>query len=104
MIELELAVVRVGDLKINNMKIKLPNPNDFPNDVIGFLDQLELCVHHAKKAAEKILAKYSIEDIENGNDTPYMTFASPTLTGEEFDKFDPDAQWIEDIELEIAEI
>lgn len=38
------------------MKIKLPNPDDFDSDVDGFLEQLELCVHHARKAWGKMKA------------------------------------------------
>jgi hypothetical protein len=94
----------LGGTKQKKMKIKLPNPVDYVNDVMGFLDQMELCVHHAKKSAEKILAKYSDEDITKGNDTPYIEFVSPVLTGEAFEKFDPDAEWRHDLELEISEL
>jgi hypothetical protein len=86
------------------MKIKLPNPNDFINDVMGFLDQMELCVHHARKSAEKILSGYSQEDIQEGNETPYVTFNSPVLAGDEFEKFDSDGVWRQDLEIEIVEL
>lgn len=86
------------------MKIKLPNPNDFANDIPGFLDQMELCVHHARKSAEKILSRYSEKDIEEGNNTPYIEFASPLLEGKEFEDLDPDGEWRHDLELVIEEI
>lgn len=98
------------------MKIKLPNPEDYVNDIMGFLDQMELCIHHAKKSAEKILSKYSPEDIEKGEDTPWIEFASPYLENlpgfcdstnsgiEKRDYLDPDQEWRHDLELEIVEL
>lgn len=85
------------------MKIKLPNPDDYGNDVMGFLEQMELCVHHAKKSAEKILAKYSEEDIKEGNDTPYVVFRHPQIDYEKYYEI-IDNQLDQDIEIEVAEV
>lgn len=36
------------------IKIKLPNPNQFRNEYSVYFDQLELAVYHARKSWEKI--------------------------------------------------
>lgn len=91
------------------MKIILPNPDDYVNDTIGFIDQLELCVYHARKAAEKILAKYAPEDFEKGLDTPWITFRIPSFDKEEsalgkaLQEADPDRELEKEIVLSIEE-
>jgi len=90
------------------MKVHLPNPDDYLNDIHGFLDQMELCVHHARKSAEKILARYSKEDIEEGNDTPWICFRIPAFDiedelGKDLQKADPDRGIEKEIVLSIEE-
>lgn len=85
------------------MKIKLPEPNDYLDDVLGYIDQLELCVFHARKSADKILSKYSEQSLKEGNDTPYITFSSPKITGK-LDLIDPDEEWRNDLFIEIVEM
>lgn len=90
------------------MKINLPNPDDFANDVMGFLDQLELSVHHARKSAEKILAKYSPEDIEKGN-APWITlrisaFDEQNELSKALEEADPDRSIEKEIVLSIEEL
>lgn len=91
------------------MKIYFPNPDEFVNDIPGFLDQLELCVYHARKASEKILAKYSKENIEEGNDTPWISFRIPafdeveSVLSKTLIKADPDRSIEKEIVLSIEE-
>lgn len=94
--------------KQNKMKIYLPNPDDYVNDIMGYLDQMELCVHHARKSAEKILSKYSEEDIKAGNDTPWialriLAFDKDTAFGKLLLKEDPDRDIEKEIILSIEE-
>lgn len=36
------------------IKIRLPNPNNYQENIKGFLRQLELSVHHAQKSFEQL--------------------------------------------------
>ncbi len=87
------------------MKIHLPNPDDYVDDIMGFLDQMELCVHHARKSAEKTLAKY--EDSED--DKPWIALRIPAFDeGSELSKAleeaDPDRSIEKEIVLSIEEL
>jgi hypothetical protein len=85
------------------MKIKLPIPHDYARPE-EFFDQLELAIYHARKSYEKILAKYSAEDIKQMNDTPYVKFLLPLL-GDELDRgLDKDDELRQEIEIEILEM
>lgn len=91
------------------MKIQFPNPDNYTNDIMGFLDQLELCIHHARKSAEKILSKYSEEDLKNGNNTPWIGFNLGLLERNDklkqaVEEIDGDLFIEQDIELEIFEL
>ena len=90
------------------MKINLPNPDDYFNDIMGFLDQMELCVHHARKSAEKILSKYSEEDIKEGNDAPWIALRIPAFDqnnelSKALEEADPDRSIEKDIIISIEE-
>jgi hypothetical protein len=90
------------------MKINLPNPDEYVNDIMGFLDQMELSVHHARKSAEKILSKYSLEDIKEGNDTPWITLRIPAFDennelSKALEEADPDRIIEKEIILSIEE-
>lgn len=91
------------------MKIHLPNPDDYVTDIMGFLDQMELCVHHARKSAEKILSRYSKEDIEEGNDAPWIAlritaFDENSELSRELMELDPDRNIEKEIILSIEEM
>lgn len=97
-----------GKLKIKQMKIVFPDPDDFVNDIPGFLDQMELCIYHARKSAEKILAKYSEADVKEGKDTPWIQFNLGLLRenaelNKAIEDIDPDMEIENHIELEIVE-
>ncbi len=87
------------------MKIKFPNPNDYTGDIDGFLDQLELCVHHARKSWDKTKKNYSEEELANSDVAPYAVFRVPYLW-EKYDTFYEivDGGHDQNIEIEIATI
>lgn len=91
------------------MKIHFPNPDDYINDIGGFLDQLELCIHHARKASAKILANYSAEDLKEGNDTPWISFRLPAFDNDNelskvLNEEDPDRSLEKEIILSIEQL
>lgn len=47
------------------IRIKLPNPGNTVGGVLGFIDQLELCLYHAKKSYEKMEKEIPEEKIED---------------------------------------
>lgn len=79
------------------MKIKLPNPDDYSEDTSMFFEQLELCVHHARKAWEKIVKSFNPED-----EQPYITFRIPFLQ-KDYEKYSDilDQRAEQDIDIEI---
>ncbi len=90
------------------MKIHLPNPDDYVDDIVGFLDQMELCVHHARKSAEKILSKYDDKDKEDGN-YPWICLRIPAFDenselSKALEEADPDRSIEKEIVLSIEEL
>lgn len=98
------------------VKISLPNPNEFAGDVSHFLRQLELSVHHAQKAWQRIEAE--AENPKNGygekwRDNVYITFRFPKIdlySREQDDKgyakvhVDEEGDQMQLIELEISKV
>jgi hypothetical protein len=91
--------------KRKQMKIKLPNPIEFDTKTYyEFFDQLELSVYHARKSFERTMQKYSTEDIEKANDTPYIVYNLPNLNEDLLDKEDPNNEQRQEIEISIVEM
>ena len=57
------------------MKIKFPNPDEYDDDFGMFFEQLELCIHHARKSWEKIKDK-----------EPFVSFRVEVLSND-YDKY-----------------
>ncbi len=96
------------------IKISLPNPNDYTNDVKMFLRHMELSVHHAQKAWEEIEkdAKENPEEYdENWRQNYWVIFRFPRvdLYERESDNdgnvkvhVDEENETMQNIELEIS--
>lgn len=55
------------------IKISLPNPQEYGDNIKGFLRQLELSVHHAQKAYEQMVVDEMITD------NAYITYRHPKV-------------------------
>jgi hypothetical protein len=98
------------------VKISLPDPNEFEGDVKHFLRQLELSVHHAQKAWERIETEAKenpTEWDEKWRDNFYVTFRFPKIDlysrpqdEKGFAKVhvDEERDEMQDVELEINKI
>jgi len=84
------------------MKIKLPNPDEYDGDYDSFLEQLELCIHHARKSWEKMKKDFSPKQLKSNDDSPYITFRVNVLQ-DDYDKYFPilDSRKEQDIDIEI---
>lgn len=84
------------------MKIKLPNPDDYDGDFDSFLEQLELCVHHAKKSWDKLKARYTPEQLNTDGDRPYISYRVNVLWNNYDEQYKLiDSRKDQDIDIEI---
>lgn len=95
------------------IKVSLPNPNDYSNDIDLFLRHLELSLHHTQKAWEEIkkdATEHPEEYAENWKENYWITFRHPKmdLYERESDKegcvkvhLDEEGDQMQHIELEI---
>jgi len=63
------------------VKITLPNPNDYcyEGGIKPFLRQLELCVHHARKAYQEIQKEREELDEPITNPDEFIVFRQPEM-------------------------
>ncbi len=91
------------------VKISLPNPMDYGLNAIAFLRQLELCVHHAKKAIEDLKETGEWTEGEDSGCFFVYRFPQVNLDRREQDKdgnvkvhVDEESEEFQNIEIEFA--
>lgn len=59
---------------MSTIDIKFPNPPSDGKEIPKFLKQMELCIHHARKAYE-----VQLQDAQGPREDDYIAFRTPTL-------------------------